>query len=341
MDDFKRPLAPAFFLWLGIIICAAALIRLWPERGYYFLPQAQRALHPHHELLRSSGKYGLTFGAVGTLLLFINLTYLIRKQLIGWAWLGSLRSWMAFHVFTGLVAGAMVLLHSTLLLRSALGTLAFCSMIIVLITGLVGRYIYAHTPRSLKGKELEIEEIRWLLSVQRTKLESMGMPPDFFDTTMKTSSVHGSDKSILSTLFSLAAGDRELRREQQKIRQMIQSRPSLRAMAKDILPLTNRYCQERQWLARYQELRSLMGGWRFFHRWIAILLLCVVSFHIFISFQMGNLWLADDIDRFLQTYHWVGAPPPALTPSVEPLPARPLFKPFPPHKKKKNRNHHP
>jgi hypothetical protein len=302
MDEFKKSFASTFFLWLGIFVCGAAAWLLWPERSYYVLPMAQRAPHPHHELLRSSGKYGLTFGAVGTLLLFINLTYLIRKSLAGITWLGSLRSWMSFHVFTGLLAGAMVLLHSTFLLRSALGTLAFWSMIIVLITGLTGRYIYAHTPRSLKGKELELEEIRWLLGVQRTKLESMGMPSEFFSATIAQSSVQGSDKGIFSTLFSLAAGDRELRREQQKIQHMIQNRPSLRVVARDLLPLTNRYCQERQWLARYHELRSLMSGWRFFHRWIAILLLCVVSFHIFISFQMGNLWLADTLKSALHLH---------------------------------------
>jgi hypothetical protein len=82
MEDLKKPFAPTFFLWLGIIVCAAALIRLWPDRGYYFMPVAERAIHPHHELLRSSGKYGLTFGVIGTLLLFVNLTYLIRKRLI-------------------------------------------------------------------------------------------------------------------------------------------------------------------------------------------------------------------------------------------------------------------
>jgi len=324
MEDLKKPFAPTLFLWLGILMCGAAVIRLWPDRGYYFLPHATRAVHPDHELLRSSGKYGLTFGAIGTLLLFVNLTYLIRKNYIHIAWLGSLRSWMAFHVFTGLVAGVMVLLHSTFLLRSALGTLAFWSMIIVLVTGLIGRFIYAHSPRSLKGSELELEQIRHNLEEYRKLLEKMGMPLDFFRLT-DAPTVKGSDKGFVGALIAMAYGDLELKREQANLRKLVLTTPRLHAMAHQILPLADRYCEERQWMSRYHELRSLMGGWRFMHRWIAILLLAAVSFHIFVAFQMGNLWLTD---YFKNLFHPAAAAPAKPAVSAAPV-APPLTKPQP------------
>lgn len=286
-DSLKKPFAPKFFLILGLVICASAVYLLLPSWRYYMAPPGQRAISPQHSVLRSSGTYGLGFGALGAALMLINLTYLLRKRLSSWQWLGHLKSWMAFHVFTGLVAGAMVLLHSTFLLRSALGTLAFWSMTIVLLTGLIGRFIYAHTPRSLKGSELEREEIERNLGQYRQRLEKLGMPTQFFDHVQKPA-IYGSDKGLFGSLRTIVVGDRELRKDQTALRDLVSQTPSLRTLSREILPLADRYCQERQWMSRYQELRSLMGGWRFLHRWIAIFLIVAVIFHIGVAFQMSR-----------------------------------------------------
>jgi hypothetical protein len=298
MEDLQESWVPSLFLWLGILICVDMLLLLWPYRHYYFLAPSLRPLDPHYGFLRSSGIAGLSSGAIGTLLIFVNLTYLIRKRLITIVWLGSLRSWMAFHVFSGLLAGAMVLLHSALLLRSALGILAFSSISIVILTGLVGRYIYARTPRSVRGRELELDEIRRDLADYQERLEKMGMPHEFFERSVAQPVVHGSDKGLLETLVGLAAGDWELRREYKNLRKMVQELPAVRPLAREVLPLAARYCEERHWVARYQELRSLMGGWRFFHRWFAILLMAAVCFHILVAYQMGNLHLVDSLKAF-------------------------------------------
>ena len=44
-------------------------------------------------------------------------------------------------------------------------------------------------------------------------------------------------------------------------------------------------------LARYRELRALMRSWRFFHRWLALLMLILVIFHVAIAVQFGDLWV--------------------------------------------------
>ena len=66
---------------------------------------------------------------------------------------------------------------------------------------------------------------------------------------------------------------------------------SLSALAPQILPLARRFCRDRQWLARYAELRSLMGAWRFLHRWLAILMFILAIFHITLAVRFGDLWL--------------------------------------------------
>ena len=286
----KKSWAPAFFLCAGLSACAALAWRLWPCHGYYLLPAGQRPLDPFHEFLRPSGRGGLTFGILGTLLMVLNLGYLARKRLIEAAWLGSLRSWMAFHVFTGLLGSSLVVLHSAFLPRSALGILASLALFIVVVTGVLGRYIYAHTPRSIEGRELELGEIRQRLEEYRRTLEARGMPHEFFQTAASPAA-EPDDRGLLATLAGLAAGDGQIRRDYRDLRRHIEGSPALKPLAREILPLAKRYCRERHWAARYGELRSLMGSWRFLHRWFAILMLIAAGFHIWVAVRLGHLWI--------------------------------------------------
>jgi hypothetical protein len=294
MSDPDKLVAPRFFFWVGLLVGCGLLLFLLPRHHYYFLPSAQRPIQPEHEVLRSSGYGGLSFGAIGTLLIFLNLSYLIRKELFHWNWLGHLRSWMSFHVMTGFVALLFVLLHSGFLLRSALGSLALVAFGIVIFTGIIGRYVYAHTPRSLEGSELEMDEVRKRLKEYRAHLEKLGMPQELFKTLLEPPSIAATEiKGLLGSLMGMVTGDRQLRHTYDEVYRVVQKSPTLRPMGREIMPLVLRYYRELQWLSRFHELRGMMSGWRFFHRWLAIVMLSAVLFHIIVAQQMGNLWMFD------------------------------------------------
>lgn len=283
--------APKLFFVLGVSVLGLLLYFGLHDFAYYRLPMSERALNPRHEFLRPSGYGGLSFGLASALLMLLNLSYLIRKRLLHIHWLGHLRSWMAFHVATGLTAGALVLLHSAFYPRSALGIMGFAAIGIVVVTGLVGRYIYAHTPRSLEGVELALEDLRRRLEQHRQELEALGVPADFMRQALSPTLAQGSDSGVLAALWGMLVGDRELRRDYAEFRRRLEKTPALQARARTVLPVAMRYFRERQWVARYNEWRSLMGGWRFLHRWLAIVLIIVVFFHVLVAIQMGSLWI--------------------------------------------------
>src|SRR5438552_1189777 len=160
MSDPDKLWAPKIFGALGFLACSVLAYFAFCHLRYYLLPQTARPFAPQYDFLRSSGYAGLTFGAVGTVLIILNLSYLIRKEFARGHWMGNLRSWISLHIATGFVAYFLILLHADFLLRSALGSLALVGFTIVIVTGIIGRYIYAHTPRSLEGAELEIDEVR-------------------------------------------------------------------------------------------------------------------------------------------------------------------------------------
>ena len=272
---------------LAVGLAAAVVVWGW---DYYRLPPIERPFHAYHELLRPSGRAGLIFGAFATVLFVLNLGYLIRKRLINIRWLGSLRTWMSFHVVTGLIGGTLILLHAAFAPSSALGILALVALAITLVSGVVGRYIYAKVPRSLEGRELELEQVRERLHACRHELEDIGVSEEWLrPRSQPPESDH--HKGLLARLRTVLGGDRQSRRDYRQLRRNILGSMDLSASAGHILPLARTYCRHQQWLIRYHELRHLLASWRFFHRWLAIVMLAVVAFHIGLAVRFGDMWI--------------------------------------------------
>jgi hypothetical protein len=124
---------------------------------YYWASAAQRAFSPKHAYLKPSGTIGLRLGMIGFLMFLLIYLYPIRKR---WAWLGrqgSSRHWLDFHVLLGLSAPVVVTFHSSFKFSGIAGV-AYWIMIIVSLSGVVGRYIYAQIPRSINFAELSLKE---------------------------------------------------------------------------------------------------------------------------------------------------------------------------------------
>ncbi len=274
----------------GLLAIGLATVVAVLGREYYSLPWAERPFHIYHDLLRPSGRAGLTFGVFATALFVLNLGYLVRKRLINVRWLGPLRTWMSFHVMTGIVGGVLIPLHAALAPSSALGVLALVALAITVASGVIGRYLYAKVPRSLEGRELEIEQVRERLRADRHQLEDIGVSTEWLYPPAQPEGYDRS-RSMPARFLAVISGDRRSRRDYRRLRRAILASPELRASARHILPLARAFCRHQHWLARYHELRNLLASWRFLHRWLAIVMLAVVAFHIGLALRFGDLWI--------------------------------------------------
>jgi dihydropyrimidine dehydrogenase (NAD+) subunit PreT len=127
--------------------------------SYYRLPWEERFDAPLHRQLRSHGSIGHLYGNVGIALIVGNLLYLVRRRFVHVTWLGSMKSWMDWHVFSGIVGPAFVLLHSAFALRTWPAIVSSVSLAIVVVTGLFGRYLYRLVPRVADGRQEPAEEL--------------------------------------------------------------------------------------------------------------------------------------------------------------------------------------
>jgi len=161
--------------------------RLWVEAGavaaivvtifllahglpYYLESSAERVVSPHHAELKPGGSLGRTLGVAGTVILVLVYLYPLRKK---WKWLarkGKTKNWLDYHILMGLAGPALITFHSAFKLRGAAG-IAYWSMIAVVASGVVGRYLYSRIPRKLGEVEMSIDEMQKLRADLTAQLE--------------------------------------------------------------------------------------------------------------------------------------------------------------------------
>ena len=126
---------------------------------YYTLDQAQRVLSPKHAALKPSGTIGLRLGFFGVALFAAIYLYAIRKR---WGWLsrqGNTRRWLNYHVLFGITAPLVITFHAAFKFGGIAG-IAYWIMMMVVLSGFVGRYIYSLIPHSLGAAEISLQELR-------------------------------------------------------------------------------------------------------------------------------------------------------------------------------------
>lgn len=155
-NEQRQPFGmPSIILILGLLTLGALVACLVQNWDYYTLATSRRPFHPEYEVLRPSGRAGLVWGIGGTALILFNLSYLLRRHLIGWHWLGSLRTWLGLHMMTGLIAAVAAILHSTLTVSSPLAALAFWCLLLTAVTGLSGMIMYLRLSVTAEGRGVQ------------------------------------------------------------------------------------------------------------------------------------------------------------------------------------------
>jgi dihydropyrimidine dehydrogenase (NAD+) subunit PreT len=278
-----RALGTAFLLSLGTLTWALL------HYDYYGLEPAGRPTHPLHETLRPGRSLGLGLGIAATVLVLFNLLYVVRRSPgSGLKW-GSLRSWMTVHVATGVLAVLTALLHAGMQPKDAMGGHAFLALSVLLLTGAIGRYIYAWIPRAANGRELELEEVRARLG----RLGAGGGSGDreFSDRAQAEVAKLVADcqwhGSLFGRLLALARGQRDLRRALARLTVEAHAQGISGERRREAFRLARAAHKAATLAAHYEDLRAVMGSWRYLHRWVAALMVVLLVLHVIYALAYG------------------------------------------------------
>jgi hypothetical protein len=121
--------------------------------------------------LYTSGKgLGYALGLIGGSLMLGLLLYPLRKRLHFMHEWGALKHWFRFHMVGGVLGPVLVLFHSTFHIGSFNAAVALACMLLVVASGLVGRFIYRKIHHGLYGSQASLKELEQTLAQECASL---------------------------------------------------------------------------------------------------------------------------------------------------------------------------
>jgi len=283
-------LVPALKIAFGLSL-VALLWALW-HADYYRLPADARPAHPKHAYLRPGLGLGLFFGCAAAGLVLVNLAYLARRSPTIGLRFGSLSTWMTSHVATGVLAFLCATLHAAMAPRDTVGGDAYWALALLLATGAVGRYFYAYVPRAANGRELELDEVERALAAlsgewdqgQRRYRERVRREVEELVDARQWGG------SFLGRVGALLGGQRDLHRVLGRLKRAGESEGVAPDQVRETLRLARRAHRAALMAAHFEDLRALLGTWRYLHRWGTALMLLFVVLHVLYALTYGQFF---------------------------------------------------
>jgi len=104
--------------------------------------------------------WGYALGIIGGSAMLILLLYPVRKYVRFFRSFGAVKYWFRTHMLLGVLGPLLIMFHSNFNLGSVNSNIALGSMIVVALSGFVGRFIYVKIHISLYGQQATIKELR-------------------------------------------------------------------------------------------------------------------------------------------------------------------------------------
>ena len=263
---------------------------------YFLLSPVERVRSPLHPWFRPTGYIGQSAGILAFALFLFLWLYPLRKRFRSWAATGSLASWLRVHVIAGLCVPLVATLHAAWHFSGLIG-LGFGAMMIAWISGLIGRYLYAHIPRSREGVELTLDEV----DAQRAALlnqivAATGLDPELVDHVLSAGepAPESASFSVPGTILAMLRSDFRRWRVARSLRLQwhgsgIAGRTS-EALFVDVSALVRQRLALTQQMRMLDATQRLFGYWHVAHKPMAISALVAVGLHVGVAITLGVTW---------------------------------------------------
>ncbi len=116
---------------------------------------------------------GYALGIAGGVGMLLQLGYTMRKNVSWMRHMGKVRYWFIIHMLMGVLAPLMILFHANFSLGSLNSNVALFSMLLVVASGIVGRFIYSKIHKGLNGRHLSLNDLRSELASDRHVMQQL------------------------------------------------------------------------------------------------------------------------------------------------------------------------
>ncbi len=285
-------LAHLIYLFALVLITLLVFVYLgFYGAGYYLTDLDQRFFHAQNELLKPSGLIGHGAGIIGSLMMIVGVFgYMARKRFRSLSRLGILKHWLEFHIFLCSLGPILVLYHTTFKF-GGLVAISFWSMVAVVFSGIIGRYIYLQIPRTIEGRAMSMNE----LAIKKAKFNAglknqFSLDNDFLDLVNR--STISDDDLYKGTFFGKIM--RRLRFEKQQykiIRTELKKRKIPKNKQREIIQNVRSEIVLGRRIAWLTTMQNYLRYWHVLHLPFALIMLIIMIIHIIIAILFGATWI--------------------------------------------------
>ena len=273
-DSLSPPGRLLIFVLVGVAVWGAYKV----ATGQYYTPRSP---------------VGFYLGVVGSVMLLLMLAYPLRKHVRWMQRWGALKHWFRIHMIMGIVGPTLILFHSAFHLRSTNATVALFSMLGVVISGLIGRFIYTKIHHGLYGRRATLEKLQaafaghaddaksrlhfaprvehWLRSFERNSMQ--------LDHSFTSHLVSPLTIGLKRRIFAFRCA-RELRRILKTERH-----PEFHGGASEATQLASTYLRECQRVAQFSTYERVFSLWHVLHIPLIYILAACTIFHIMAAYM--------------------------------------------------------
>lgn len=182
--------------------------------------------------------------------------------------LGRMAIWLRAHLYLGMAAAVLVLLHGGLAWDSPMARLLNGLSLFVIGSGLVGIAMWARGPTWLTRRERE-------LSIEKTYALDRSLARRVTEARALI------DPAIQPILHDVERGPGEFRQRAEAALQAVRELGTHVAEAQDLLAVLGQHHEVKRELHALWKIRMWINAWRVVHVPVALLLVVVVSIHVF------------------------------------------------------------
>ncbi len=251
---------------------------------YYVTPLEERFYHPNHDYFKPSGLFGHGLGIVGTLLILIGVFgYIAKKRYKFLARFGRLKYWLEFHIFLCTLGPVMILFH-TAFKFGGIVSVSFWSMVAVVLSGVIGRYIYIQIPHTEEGKEMSLAEVKAL----KSEIDRILSQNYHFDIAQFNGALVGNGNAGNLGFIRRYFADRKTIN---KVKQTLKASNLPRKETREIIQLVKNELALNNRLERLQTMKQLFKYWHVAHLPFAIIMLVIMVIHVGVTLAFGYKWI--------------------------------------------------
>ena len=276
---------------MALIVGLTLIILTINGLQYYKTAIGERVYHADHLILKPSGSIGHGLGIFGSFFIIVGIsTYMARKRYRFLSRIGILKHWLEFHIFLCTLGPVMVLFHTSYKF-GGLVSVSFWSMVAVFLSGVAGRFIYLQIPRSIEGRELNLNEVRAMKS-DLTEIIKTSHNLGEENYRIIADSVKNKTRIYYkSPIVRLIRNYSDDLRSIKEVKSALKKSNLPKTDYKNIISLVKSDITINRRIERLDLMKNLFKYWHVAHLPFAMVMLIIMVIHVGVTILFGYRWI--------------------------------------------------